>query len=182
MARGANDVTRNDNHSNVQNGTRSKKSVLEWRGPGGARIEVVPEVDHGCSPISESLMSLGSPTSPGDIPLPPSSSTHPPPTSALVDLCSPVSSTGVTEAFTGDSSPQGEKEKPAGTWAANLAQGEEGQGTSSESRPSNSDTNGGDVRHQAPSTLANVEVGRELQASCTREHQNLVTALWHSLS
>ena len=120
------------------------------------------------------------PHSPRDATPAPSDSTHPPPTSALVDPSPPVSSTGVTEAFTGDSSPQGEKEKPAGTWVANLAQREEGQGTSMESRPPNSDTEGGDVqhvRHQAPSTSANVEGGGEAQASCTREHQNPGTAL-----
>merc|ERR1711954_213759 len=40
----------------------------------------------------------------------------------------------------------------------------------------------GDVRHQAPFTLANVEGGGEAQASCTREHQNPGTALPRPLS
>merc|ERR1711954_634454 len=128
------------------------------------------------SPAWEREEPLGSPHSPRDATPAPSDSTHPPPTSAMVDLEPPASSTGVTEAFTGGSLPQGEKEKPAGTWVANLAQGEDGQGTSSESRPSNSDTNGGDLRHQAPSTNANVEGSGEEQAFCTREHQNPGTA------
>ena len=74
------------------------------------------------SPAWEREEPLGSPHSPRDATPAPSDSTHPPPTSALVDLEPPASSTGATGAFTGGSSPRGEREKPAGSWVANLAQ------------------------------------------------------------